>query len=125
MNREEYYKIILKKVGIIFSEFLFIVESIKDNFEEEQKQHPALTMKVVDYHLNIVKQYANSYTNRIDTGWTLEKNIKYTKEDLRSFYREFDNPFRGSQRWYQRILELFDQMSQESRELERLLNKNT
>lgn len=82
-------------------------------------------MKIVDYHLNIAKQYAGSYTNRVDTGWSLEKNIKYTKEDLRSFYREFDNPFRGSERWYQRILELFDQMSQESRELERLLNSNT
>ena len=121
MNKEEYFTIIRKKIGVVFSEFLFIVEAIKDNFEEEQKQHPRLTMKVVDYHLDIVKRYASRYHYPLDKTRSLNENIKSISQSISSFYREFDNPFRGSERWYQRINQLFDQLSEESRELDRLL----
>ena len=121
MNKMEYFKIIRSKVGTIFKEFVFIVESIKDNFEEEQRQHPRLTMRVVDYHLDIVRRYASEYNYQSDETRTIDENISSVSQSISSFYREFDNPFRGSERWYQRIIQLLDQLAEEGRELDRLI----
>lgn len=122
MNKKENFNIIRNRVGSIFKEFEFIVESIKSNFEEEQKQHPRLTMKVVDYHLDIVQRYASRYVKAADSTRSVEENIESVSQSINSFYREFDNPFRGSERWYQRIIHLFDQLTEEGRELDKLLS---
>lgn len=124
MDKGKYFLIIRDKIGSIFKEFVFIVESIIDNFEEEQKQHPRLTKKIVDYHLDIVKRYASRYDYQPDETRTVDENIKSISLSISSFFREFDNPFRGSQRWYQRIIQLLDQLAEEGRELDRLLDIN-
>ncbi len=121
MKREDHYCLIRNKIASIFSELLLIVEAIKDDFEKENRQHPRLTMKVVNYHLDIVRRHQSHYHGSSDKDLPIDKLIQSTSRSISSFYREFDNPFRGSQRWYQRIVQLLDQLSQESRELDRLL----
>jgi hypothetical protein len=119
------YKDVLADIATLFDELYKIVRTIKDEFVDENKQHPALTIKIVNYHLEIVKKYRDSYQNNyLDTRWTVEKNIKYTKEDLRSFYREFENPFVGSQKWYQKINDLMSQLSEKSGLLDLILQQN-
>lgn len=125
MTRETIYKDILADIAKIFDELYKIIKTIKDEFVKENKQHPALTIEIVNYHLDIVKKYRDSYQNNdLDTRWTLEKNIKYTKEDLRGFYREFENPFFGSQKWYQKINGLMSQLSENARSLDLILQQN-
>lgn len=125
MTRETIYKDVLADVAKIFDELYAIIRTIRDEFIEENKQHPALTIQIVNHHLSIVKKYRDSYQgNAIDARWTLEKNIKYSKEDLRGFFREFENPFLGSQKWYQRINELMSQLSEKSRTLDIMLQQD-
>jgi hypothetical protein len=121
MMKRVKYDQILDRISSIFQELNTIVESIKNDFEEENRQDPGLTMTIVDYHLNIVKKYNRTYQGRKETDWSLEKELKYTRQNISSFHREFDNPFLGSERWYQRIVQLQDQLSELARELDKLI----
>ncbi len=121
MNKKSIYKNIFREIGVVFVELYQIIEAIKENFDEEKKQDPELTIKMIDYHSGIVKKYMDSYQNRIEVNWDFEKQLRYTKENLRSFNREFDNPFLRSERWFQRINGLIDKLSNKSRELDSLL----
>lgn len=123
MTQRVKYNQILERIGAIFQEFCMIIESIKHNFEEEKKQDLGLTMQIVDYHLNIVRKYNKIYQNRVKTGWNLEKDLNYTRQNIRSFHREFDNPFLKSERWYQRIIQLQQQLSEQVRELDKLIDE--
>lgn len=115
------YDLILDRISSIFQELCTIVESIKNDFEEENRQDPGLTMTIVDYHLDIVKKYNRTYQGRKETGWSLEKELKFTRQNISSFHREFDNPFLGSQNYYQRIVQLQGQLTEQARELDSLI----
>jgi len=54
MTSEANYRGILADIGSIFDELQQVISTIKDDFEEENKQHPALTMQMVDHHLSVV-----------------------------------------------------------------------
>jgi len=124
MVAEERFDIIMGKVVGIFQELELIVSEIKADFTTESAQDPRLSLKVVNNSLELasscVKRF-QSYRQRNESTWSLEKDINYIRQKLRSFYRQFDNPFLGSERWYQRIVQLLDQLSEESRELGRIL----
>ena len=115
------YNLILETKDSIFQEFCMIVESIKNDFQEEKKQDPELTMQIVDRNLDLVREYHRSYHNRPESNWNLERDLNYTRQNIRSFHREFDNPFLRSQRWYQRITKLQEQLSEQARELDKLI----
>jgi hypothetical protein len=123
MTDEAKYNQILERLGAIFEEFFMVINSIKNDFDSEKKQDPGLTMKIVDYHIGMVQKYNKLYQNRIETGWDLEKKLNYTRQNIRSFNREFDNPFLGSQQWYQKIIQLQEQLSEQARELDKLMKE--
>jgi len=50
-------------------------------------------MQIADHHLDLVRKYNRSYHNRIESDWSLEKDLNYTRQNIRSFHREFNNPF--------------------------------
>lgn len=124
------YDQILVNIAEIYHELYSIIETIRSDFEEESRQDPCLTMPIVNYHLDIIKNYYVSFQNRINNriantyqGWSLEKQIESSRQEIRSFHREFDNPFLGSQRWYQKITRLQDQLTEQARELDTLIEK--
>ena len=121
---DQHYEIILTRIITIFDELEFIVSDIKSNYELEKLQDQRLTLEIVNDAYRIVhstKQRFESYRKRANYNWSIKKYIDYVQQRLSSFYREFDNPFLGSERWYQRIVQLQNLLSQESRELGRLL----
>jgi len=125
-DKELRFKKIVDSIVEIFSELESIVQAIKDDFTEERKLDPRLTMNIVDQCLGIVSNRLNLFksSRKIEESkWPFEKDIKYLHDRIRSFYREFDNPFLGSQRWYQRIRQLEDQLSEQSSELEKLIEQ--
>ena len=110
---------------MIFSDLANIINTMKDNFHEEKAEDPQLNLKIINRSLKSVSfnaQAFSGYKKRTNLTWTLEKYIAYTKEDLLSFFREFDNPFLSSQRWSLRIKELLTMLSREYDELEKLSN---
>lgn len=128
MTKREKYNQTLNNIGAIFHELYYIVEVIKNDFEEENRQDPGLTMTIVNYHLDIIKKYNSAFQSRIlnqdviaNQGWSLEKQIKSSSQKISSFHREFDNPFLGSERWYQRIVQLQGQLTEQARELDKLI----
>ena len=48
MTRETIYKNVLADVAKIFDEMYAIIRTIRDEFIEENKQHPALTIQIVN-----------------------------------------------------------------------------
>lgn len=125
MMKKGKYNQIINRISSILQELCTIVESIKNDFEEENRQDPGLTMTIVNHHLDIVKKYNRAYQGRKETGWSLEKELKYTRQNIRSFHREFDNPFLRSERWYQRIVQLQEQLTEQARELDSLIEEIT
>ena len=128
MKVKSKYDQVLANITEIYQEFSSIVETIKSDFEEENRQDPGLTMSIVNYHLEMINSYYGSFQNRIKNraentyqDWSLERQIKSSRQKISSFHREFDNPFLGSERWYQRIVQLQGQLSEQARELDRLL----
>lgn len=129
MVKSEYDQI-LANITEIYQEFSSIIEAIKSDFKEENRQDPGLTMSIVNHHLEMINSYYGSFQNRIKNraentyqGWSLERQIKSARQEISSFHREFDNPFLGSQRWYQRIVQLQDQLSEQARALDSLIEK--
>lgn len=126
MNRAKYNQI-LGNVSLAFQELYSIVEAIKNDFEEENRQDPGLTITVVTHHLNIVKKYRDAFQDRIDNpedgayqSWTLDRMIKSSSQKISSFHREFDNPFLCSERWYQRIVALQRRLLEQAKMLDQL-----
>ncbi len=127
MVKEKHYDAILEKIVAIFKELHLIVEEINGNFEEEQRQDPRLSRKIVESRIELTKSCVerfSSYRKRSQSSWSIEKDIGYVRQSIQSFYREFDNPFLGSHTWYQRISQLIQFLSDESRELQRIEDMN-
>lgn len=124
---EEHFEVIMGKIIKIFKELKLIVTDIKENFVDEYAQDPRLNLKIVNSNIDLISSTIvsfRSYKNRNESSWSLETDIKYISQKIGSFFIQFDNPFLGSQKWYQRIVQLLDQLMQESRELDRLLDIN-
>ena len=119
-NRDKYNQL-LERIDGIFNELRAIVESIKLDFDEEKRQDPRLTIEIVDFHLAIIKKYCGPPQGRLESTWSLERDLHYTIQTISGFHREFDNPFLGSQRWYQRMNQLQDQLSEQYRDLHNLI----
>lgn len=124
------YDQILANITEIYQELSSIVETIKSDFEVEHRQDPGLNISIVNHHLEIINGYHGSFRNRIKNraantyqGWSLERQIKSARQEIGSFHREFDNPFLGSERWYQRIVQLQGQLSEQARVLDGLIEK--
>lgn len=125
-SKEKQYEDLVEQGIGIFSELESIVLSIKNNFIEEQRQDPRLTIEMVDKSLELLSSYLTrfrGYQDRSKSEWPLEKDIDYVSQTIQSFFRKFDNPFLGSERWYQRIVQLQNQLSEQSRELDSLIDK--
>lgn len=130
MKTEIEFEKICDRVSLIFSELADIISTIKNNFYEECAQDPQLNLEIINRSLNSVSFNAKAflgYKKLTNTSWSLAKYIEYTKDDLLSFFREFDNPFLGSTKWTFRIKELLTMLSTEYDELEKLstLNKES
>ena len=121
MTSRDKYNQVLWKLRSIFHELTTIIETIKDDFEEENRQDPRLTMAVVDFHLDIIRKYSSVYQENKKSEWEFMKELKSTRQNISSFHREFDNPFLGSQKWYQRIVELLYQLADQGMELDKLI----
>ena len=120
MKKETEYQKSCDRIAAIFSELTDIITTIKKEFEQESAQDPQLTIEIINSSLKIVSFNAKSfsgYKKRTKIEWSLEKYIQYSRDSLQSFFREFDNPFLGSQKWSQRINELIILLSAESRGL--------
>ncbi|WP_111445059.1 hypothetical protein [Breznakibacter xylanolyticus] len=125
-SKEKQYEDIVEQSIGVFSELETIVLSIKNNFIEEQRQDPRLTIEMVDKSLELLSSYLarfRGYQDRSKSEWSLEKDIDYVSQTIQSFFRKFDNPFLGSERWYQRIVQLQDQLSEQARELDSLIEE--
>lgn len=123
MKKEVEYEKICDRISLIFSELADIINAMKSNFHEEHAQDPQLNIEIINRSLKNVTFNAQAflgYKKRTKTNWSLEKYIEYTKDDLLSFFREFDNPFLGSRKWTARIKELLIMLSTEYDELEKL-----
>jgi hypothetical protein len=125
MRKEIEYEKICDKVSSIFFELAETVDAIRDNFQEEHLQDPQLNLEIINRSIKSVTFNAQAflgYKKRMKTNWSLEKYIEYAKEDLLSFFREFDNPFLGSRKWTVRIKCLLETLSTEYDKLENLSN---
>ena len=125
-SKERQYENLVEQGIAVFSELESIVLSIKSNFVEEHRQDPRLTIEMVDKSLELLSSYTRrfkGYKDRSKSEWSLEKDIDYVSQTIQSFFRKFDNPFLGSQRWYQRIVQLQDQLSEQARKLDHLIEK--
>ena len=124
-SKEKQYENLVKQGTDIFSELESIVTSIKNNFIEEQRQDPRLTIEIVDNSLDLLSSYVKKFRNyqdRTKSEWPLEKDIDYVSQTIQSFFRKFDNPFLGSQKWYQRIKYLEYSLTELSIELDKMLS---
>jgi hypothetical protein len=90
MKNQDRYNQILETVGAVFQEFCTRVESIKNDFAEENKQDPGLTMTIVEYNFEIVKMNNRAYQNRLTTkdtstndGRSLEDELKFSGQKLK------------------------------------------
>jgi hypothetical protein len=101
MKKEIEYEMSCDRIAAIFSGLTDIIKTIKEEFEQESAQDPQLTIEIVNSRLKMVSFNAKSflgYKERMKTEWSLEKYIQYSRDSLHSFFREFDNPFSGSQK---------------------------
>lgn len=124
MSMEKYYKIILEKINSIFSELNFIGSSIQDELESGNPNNVSLKLNEVKYYLGVVRQndkYFHKCIEGTNNDWDLIKKIEYNIDKISSFNRQFEAVFFGTEKWYQRVVSLLDQLSEESRELGRLL----
>lgn len=125
MVKDKHYDAILDKIVAIFKELHLIVNEINRNFEEEQRQDPRLSKKIVESKIELTRsciERFSYYRIRSQPSWSIDKYISYVRQNIQSFYREFDNPFLGSHVWYQRITQLIHLLSDESRELQKIEN---
>jgi hypothetical protein len=122
-DKEIIYQETLASIVSILYELTFIVVNIKEDFVIEQKQDPRLTSEMIDNRLELLRSSVNSFRSyaKRKMSWSLEKYCRYVKDSIQSFHREFDNPFLGSDRWYQRIIHLQDLLTEQAKELDKLI----
>jgi hypothetical protein len=125
MNDRAEYNQALDRIAIIFQELHEIVLAIKDDFVNEHSNDPNLSMRVVDFYLAIAEKYFVLYQGKSkrSTGWSLAKDLMSTRQNLRSFNREFEDPFFKSRRWGQRINQLSEELSKEATRIDELINR--
>lgn len=128
MKRDIEFERSCDRIASLFSELAAIILTIKNEFKQEHKQDPGLTIEIVNDRLNMVSSYEKNflgYKKREMSNWSLEKYINYSIQYLYSFFRIFDNPFLGSQKWYQKIVELISRLSSETSILENILKTDS
>jgi len=123
--KEQQYKNLVEQALVQFSELESIVLSIKISFKEENEQDPRLTINIVDNRIDVLSSYVKrfkSYQDREKSDSSIEKDSDYVSQSIQSFFRKFDNPFLGSQKWYQRIKQIENQLTNISIELDKLVS---
>ncbi len=126
IRKEEYYHLILEKISTIFSELEFIGQAIRYELENGNPNNLSLKLNEVNYYNGIILNYSNHFKNSLlgKSDWEYKKRVDYSARKLSSFFRQFESVFFGTERWYQRVVLLMEQLSKESRELDRLLEMN-
>ena len=126
IKKELYHQLILQKISLIFSELSFIGNSIKQELEKGNPNNISLKLNEVNYYLNIIDTKNKYFQNCLQNSdnWPLDKRIRHQSDTIRSFFRQFESVFFGTAKWYQRVKLLMGQLSEELRELDRLLNMN-
>lgn len=120
MNNELKFKRSIQLLDTLFSELDSIIADIEHRFDEEKEQHPALTVEIVSYYHKIVKRYQRYYSDFPRGKRSLNEQVDWVRQDIMGFNRQFENPFLGSKKWYQRINAIQSELAQVSRGLKEL-----
>lgn len=126
MKKEAYFRIVLMESKVILDEIAFIGSEIIRELESGNPNNIHLKANEVGYYLEVVHKYLHYFENSIaDSNFdNLDKKIDLTIRKLRSFFRQFESIFFGTDRWYQRVTKLRDRLVEETRNLEDILECN-
>lgn len=125
IEKEKYYKIVLEKISSIFSELNFIGSSIYNEIEGGNSNRITLKSNEVKNYLEIIRKndkYFHKCLQGEESNWSLEKRVDYNVSIISSFKRQFEAVYFGTEKWYQRVYSLMNQLSDESRQLKKLLS---
>ena len=120
MTKDYYFDIIYNRIGSLFRELLFIA---RQEFSSSELINTS-DAKYFNYYINILIKYSNSYTKSFDESWNTKRKVQYIYEDIRSFFRQFENPFLNSSRWYKRALYLLESLAKEQEALNDLIEND-
>ncbi|MCB9018147.1 MAG: hypothetical protein H6544_06080 [Prevotellaceae bacterium] len=126
MTKEEEYIQMLKNLGVLFQELSDAVEYVIANIEEMRKKAPTLKKERVECYLKVAQSYSRRYKCRgISPGWSLERDMDYTLQNMLSFFREFDEAYlpygENHEKWNPRIEQIYGQIEKQEYEIRRLL----
>ncbi len=113
----------LNNLSSIFMELHMITDLIRADFNNEKRELPHLTIPMIDNYLQIIESSERAFIHFTQIGIENIDEKSVIKNSLTSFFRAFENPFLGSERWHLRILQLIEQLSYESIELDNILQK--
>jgi hypothetical protein len=126
MRKEAYFRIILMESKVILDEIAFIGSEIIRELESGNPNNIHLKANEVGYYLEVVQKYLRYFENTIaDSKFdNLDTKIDLTRRKLRSFFRQFESIFFGTDRWYQRVTQLRNRLVEETRNLEDILKSD-
>lgn len=122
-NVQRFYLVIQKTI-LLFKELELILKIAKQNIEKEKLTTPYLSLALLDNYIDIVKNYRLNFEN-LNTIKISEMNLNTINGWVVGFGRSFENPLLNSEDWYQKIVTIERELSQNFREInDFLMNEN-
>lgn len=115
---EEEISIQCARAALVFRRLKRIMFEVETDIDAERRQTPVLTPAIVRDRIGLLEGRQKLYEECIDPSWTEARRRDYAVSNLISFFRQFDNPMLGSNKWYQEIESLLRELEDVVRRFE-------
>lgn len=95
----------IQKTIFLFEDLESILDIAKQNIEKEKLSAPYLTIKILENYISIVKIIRLNFEN-LYLMKTSEMDLNRINGWIAGFSRSFENPLLNSEDWYQKIVEI-------------------
>lgn len=119
ITKENQFRTIFRRIGAIFNELMYIQIEIKNKYIDNS-QTTNIQHNYINNYIELLNQYVIFYNNELSDSWSLNKKIEFVYEDIRSFFRQFENPNLNSSQWYERTKYLLELLAAEQQEIKDL-----
>ena len=120
ISKESHFNILFNRLGTIFNELLYIQMDVKNTFLDNS-QSVIIQDKFNEGYIKLLETYAKIYNDELSNLWSLNKKIEFVFEDIRAFFRQFENPNLNSSLYYERIKFLLELLAHEQEAIKNLL----
>jgi hypothetical protein len=119
---EQRFYLCIQKTSLLFKDLELILSIAKLNIEKEKLSAPYLTTRILDNYLSIIVEYRLCFENLYLIAIS-EMDVNKINGWIAGFSRSFENPLLNSEEWYQKIVEIQQELNQNFREINDFLSK--